>query len=381
MNASVVALLDAQSLWYLTRATGVVALVLLTASVVLGVTEAVRWASERWPRFVTAGIHKNVSLTATTFIAVHIATAIVDGFAPIGWLDVIVPFHSAYRPIWLGLGTVAFDLLIAIALTSLFRRRIGHRAWRIVHWSAYACWPIAFLHALGTGTDTNNSAFFDLDLVCLAAVVFAVWWRVAAGWPRHERQRILAGAASVIAPIGLVLFALAGPLQPGWARRAGTPTSLLGTSAAGASTDGTSAATGSQPAPSSGPVTAPPSSSSSLSAPFDASLAGTLTVSGPDSHGNETITIKTSLTDGADGSLLIVLRGTALDDGGVSLTSSTVTLTGADHTDSYSGSVTELRGSTVAADVQSAAGSKLSLEMRLSIDDAQVSGTVHGEPQ
>ena len=67
---------DARTMWYVTRATGIVSLVLLTASVVLGVTEAVRWMSDRWPRFVTAGIHRNVSLLATTFIAVHIASAI-----------------------------------------------------------------------------------------------------------------------------------------------------------------------------------------------------------------------------------------------------------------------------------------------------------------
>ena len=194
MTPQVAALLDTRSMWYVTRATGVVSLVLLTASVVLGVTETVRWASDRWPRFVTAGIHKNVSLTATAFIAVHIVTAIVDGFAPIGWLDTVVPFHSAYRPIWLGLGTVAFDLLVAIAVTSLLRQRIGHRAWRIVHWAAYACWPVALLHGLGTGTDAKTTSLFALELVCMAAVVVAVWWRIAAGWPQHERQRIFAAA-------------------------------------------------------------------------------------------------------------------------------------------------------------------------------------------
>ena len=374
MTAQVAALLDAKSMWYVTRATGVVSLVLLTASVVLGVTEAVRWASDRWPRFVTAGIHKNVSLTATAFIAVHIVTAIVDGFAPIGWLDMVVPFHSAYRPIWLGLGTVAFDLLLAIAVTSLLRQRIGHRTWRIVHWGAYACWPVALLHGLGTGTDTTTTSLFALDLVCMAAVLVAVWWRIAAGWPQRERQRIFAAAASAIAPVAIALFALAGPLQPGWARRAGTPASLLGGSASPA------ADTAAGDDPPSHPAPAPAPSAPGLTTPFDATLNGTVSDPGPDRRGNETITIDTTLSGGATGSLQLVLHGRALENGGVSMQSSTVTLTAADGS-TFTGSVTTLQGEVVDAKLRSSAGSSIALELQLGIDDNRVSGTAHGDAQ
>ena len=131
-------------LWYLTRGSGLVALVLLTASVVLGVLEVKRWKTERWPRFITAGLHKNLSLLAVVFLGMHIATTVVDGFAPIGWLDAVLPFRSGYRPLWLGLGAVAVDLLIALVVTSLLRGRIGYRAWRAVHWVAYLTWPAAF---------------------------------------------------------------------------------------------------------------------------------------------------------------------------------------------------------------------------------------------
>jgi sulfoxide reductase heme-binding subunit YedZ len=375
MTSQVTALLDAQSMWYVTRATGVVSLVLLTASVVLGVTEAVRWATDRWPRFVTAGIHKNVSLTATAFIAVHIATAIVDGFAPIGWLDAVVPFRSAYRPIWLGLGTVAFDLLLAIAATSLLRRRIGHRAWRVVHWGAYACWPVALLHGLGTGTDTKTTSLFGLDLVCMAAVLIAVWWRIAAGWPQRERHRVFAAAASAIAPIAIAVFALAGPLQPGWARRAGTPASLLGGSAS--ATDTAAGATASDVLPS---QPAPAASASGLATPFDATLDGTMSDPGPDRRGNETITIDTTLSGSASGSLQVVLHGRALENGGVSMQSSTVTLNTADGS-TFTGSVTTLQGELVDASLRSSAGASIALELQLGIDDGRVSGTVHGDAQ
>lgn len=374
MSAPLIALLDAKTLWYVTRATGVVSLVLLTASVLLGVTEAVRWTSDRWPRFVTAGIHKNVSLVATTFIVVHIATAIVDGFAPIGWLDTVVPFRSGYRPIWLGLGTVGFDLLLALALTSLFRPRIGHRWWRAVHWAAYACWPVALVHGLGTGTDTTTTAFFDLELVCMVAVVLAVWWRVAAGWPDRERQRIIVVAASAIAPLAIALWAFAGPLQPGWARRAGTPASLLGATAA--ATDGAAGADGVATSDTQPMAPAP----SGLTTPFDASVDGTVTDPGPDRRGNETITIDVTLNGGATGSLQVVLNGRANEGGGVSLESSTVTLTGAGG-DSFTGTVSSLRGDAIDAQLQSPSGATLSLALQLAIDGGRVTGTAHGDAQ
>ncbi len=167
-------LASSRALWYMTRATGLVSLVLLTLSVVLGIVEAVRWTHPRWPRFVTAGLHKNVSLLVTAFLAVHILTAVADPFAPIRWLDVVVPFTSRYRPVWLGLGAVAFDLMVALVITSLWRERLGYRAWRAVHWAAYACWPVALIHGLGTGTDVRVRWALALQIGSLAAVAMAL---------------------------------------------------------------------------------------------------------------------------------------------------------------------------------------------------------------
>jgi len=365
-----VALLDAQTIWYVTRATGVVALVLLTTSVVLGITEAVRWAGERWPRFVTAGLHKNVSLLATAFLVAHIVTSVADGFAPIGWLDTVVPFHSPYRPLWLGLGTVAFDLTLALVATSLLRRRIGPRVWRVVHWFAYACWPVALVHGLGTGTDTKTTWFFALEIACLAAVVVAVWWRLASDWSRAPQRRAIAAVLSVLAPFLIVGWAYAGPLQPGWARRAGTPAALLGSAVAsdsgGTTTDAGTSADG------------PATTAGTLTSPFDATLTGTIDEPGPDRRGNETITIDAQLAGNVTGALHMVLQGRAIDDGGVSLETSDVTLDGGGTT--YSGSVTGLRGALIDAQLTDPSGHDLALELDLVIDGGQVSGRVHGSP-
>jgi DMSO/TMAO reductase YedYZ heme-binding membrane subunit len=216
-----------QAFWFLTRGTGVVSLLLLTTVVVLGISGAVGWKSKRWPRFVTQGLHRNLSLLAVAFVGVHIAASVVDAFSPIRWLDAVLPFGSAYRPVWLGLGAVAFDLLIALVLTSLVRVRLGYGSWRAVHWLAYACWPVSVVHGLGTGSDTRELWMLAIDAIAVGAVIGAVAWRVGRLRPVRLMPRLAAVGASVLGTAGVVLWLVAGPLQPGWASTAGTPDSLL----------------------------------------------------------------------------------------------------------------------------------------------------------
>jgi sulfoxide reductase heme-binding subunit YedZ len=213
--------------WYLTRSTGAVSLILLTSSVALGVAGVSRFSSPRWPRFVLDSLHRNVSLLALAFLLAHILTAVLDSFAPISLTDAIVPFGGSYRPFWLGLGAIAFDLLLAVALTSMVRRRLGYSAWRATHWLAYACWPIAVLHGLGTGSDVKSTWLLALNVVCLGIVALAVGVRGIAGWPDHARIRGAALGATAVFSLFLVLWLPGGPLGHGWAQRSGTPTSLL----------------------------------------------------------------------------------------------------------------------------------------------------------
>lgn len=177
-----------KALWYLTRGTGAVTLLLLSAAVVLGVLTSVGWASPRWPRFVVEWLHRNVSLVVLLFLAVHVATAVIDGFVSLRWVDAVVPFSAGYRPLWLGLGAVALDLLVAVAVTSLVRVRLGYRAWRLVHWTAYACWPIAVAHSLGTGSDAFRSWMLVVDAIVAVSVVVAIVRRLAAGAPAPVAQ-------------------------------------------------------------------------------------------------------------------------------------------------------------------------------------------------
>jgi DMSO/TMAO reductase YedYZ heme-binding membrane subunit len=215
-------------LWYLTRATGVVALVLLTASMGLGLLTSVRYVRPSWPRFVTVGLHQNVSLLALAFTVIHVVTTLADSYAPIRVQDVVIPFISAYRPLWLGLGAVAFDLMVALIVTSLLRTRMSHRSWRLVHWGSYLCWPVAVLHGLGTGSDTQVRWVLAVTVACVAVIAGLTAWRLGYGWPSHAAGRLAGAVALVLALIVGGVWLAAGPLQPGWARRAGTPANLIG---------------------------------------------------------------------------------------------------------------------------------------------------------
>ncbi len=142
-----------QGLWLVSRASGLALMVLFSAVMVLGVAARLGSAPRRWPRFVTAELHRTLALFAVAFLALHVLTAILDPFVSIGWAATVLPFASGYRTLAIGLGTLAVDLGGAVLITSLVRGRLGYRAWRAVHWLAYLAWPVAFVHALTAGND------------------------------------------------------------------------------------------------------------------------------------------------------------------------------------------------------------------------------------
>ena len=165
-------------LWYTTRGAGAVSMILLSAVVVLGVLSSIRFQSAGWPRFLTPALHRNLALMTLVFLALHIVTAVVDPFTHLGWLAAVVPFSSYYRTLWLGLGTIAFELQVAVVVTSLLRNLIGQAAWRLIHWLAYASWPVAVIHGFGTGTDALSAWLLVLSIVCVVSVTIAIVYRL-----------------------------------------------------------------------------------------------------------------------------------------------------------------------------------------------------------
>jgi methionine sulfoxide reductase heme-binding subunit len=183
-----------EALWFLGRGTGVVALVCFTIAVVLGIGVRSGRPVAGLPRFGVHEVHRTASLLGTTLIGVHVMTLLFDPYAQLKLVDLVLPFAGTYRPLWLGLGTLALDLVVAVVVTSLLRDRIGRRGWRAVHWAAYPMWLVALLHGLGTGTDAGSLAFRLLAVGCALAVAGAVAWRLTfPGTAQPTRQPALFG--------------------------------------------------------------------------------------------------------------------------------------------------------------------------------------------
>jgi sulfoxide reductase heme-binding subunit YedZ len=164
--------------WYTTRATGVVAIVLLTTSMVLGILTTTRIRGRSLPGYAVSEVHNRISLLGSVFVVIHVLTAIIDTYVPIGIAAAVVPFASSYRPLPVALGTVGFDLLLAVCLSSVLRRFLSAGAWRSVHWLVYLSWPLAFAHGIVMGSDMRFGWMQLLSALCGASMLVAVGWRL-----------------------------------------------------------------------------------------------------------------------------------------------------------------------------------------------------------
>jgi methionine sulfoxide reductase heme-binding subunit len=197
MEHPMTAITGSTALWYASRATGVVSLLLLSLVVLLGMLVNRQGRLPGLPSFAVTGLHRSLSLMSVLFVAVHVATAIIDPYVSIRLAAVVIPFVSAYEPFWLGLGAVALDLVAVLILTSLVRAYMSRRLWRGIHWLAYAAWPVAFAHSIGSSPDLRSGGLLLVAVGSALAVVAADLWRVAAAArevPRAERAAyMLAG--------------------------------------------------------------------------------------------------------------------------------------------------------------------------------------------
>ena len=343
--------------WYVTRGSGVVSLLLLTATTLLGVLTAGRWRSNRWPRFAVTALHRNLTLLALVFIGVHVGTTIADGYAPIGVKDAFVPFLSAYRPVWLGFGALTLDLLLALTITSLLRTHIGYRTWRALHWAAYATWPLALAHGLGSGSDARYGWMAAIAFGSLGLVVIAIAVRLfRAGRPDLQ---LVFGAAVVALVIVSGAWYGAGPSKRGWAARAGTPSTLLKSARTAAATRRLASA----------PVARPKGD-------FTGNLVGRMSSSGPNEVGDAAIAIAAAVRGREPGVVRLTVWGTALEGGGLRMSDSSVSFEDDLSGVVYSGTIVGLSGSLVEADVTSPSGATLRLVMNLRLDSG--AGTVGG---
>jgi len=184
--------MPADALWYLARGSGVTALVLLTVVVVLGIVTRSRGtlgAVTGRSRLVVTSVHRSAALAAVVFLVIHLVTLLFDPYAELKLVDLVVPFTSTYRPLFVGLGALALDLVLALVVTSLLRDRLGLRAWRAVHLAAYALWPIALVHGIGAGSDAAAPWLIGIDIACVVAVLAALATHPALTGSTTDRAR------------------------------------------------------------------------------------------------------------------------------------------------------------------------------------------------
>lgn len=348
--------------WDTARAGGFVAYVLLTLAVSAGLVLRNRLQTSRWPRLVTNEVHGYLSLLALVFIVVHVVAVLVDPFTRFRLGEVLLPLASHYRPLWMGLGTVALYLLLAVWISSKLRSRIGYRTWRGIHVLAYGVYAAATVHGLGTGSDTRTvwAAALYAGSVLLVAALTAQRLLVPPG--RTDRPRPAVAAVGALGLAVVAAWSVTGPFAPHWGSRAG-----------GAS--GNRSSTVHLAAPRTTSTARPASGVVSL--PFRARFSGNLEQQPVDNSGRVTIRIDGALHGGTRDHLEIYLRGIPLEGGGVAMEQSRVRM-GA-QTALYTGEIVALRGSELIAQLRS---EQQRLRLGIALDLSQgtvVRGSVHGE--
>jgi predicted ferric reductase len=187
--------------WYTTRATGMVALVLFTIVVSLGMLVANRIGGTVVGRFEINELHRSVSIVALIFLVIHILSTVLDSFAPTGWFSAVVPFASRYDRVPVAIGAVAFDLVLAVWVSSLLKVRVKNATWRYIHWLSWLAFASAIAHAYLTGTDSRNGVGLAVVALCALCVLGTALWRYFARPTRAAGRTALSPLAAADQPV------------------------------------------------------------------------------------------------------------------------------------------------------------------------------------
>jgi hypothetical protein len=349
--------------WEIARAGGLMAYGLLTASVVIGLIVSLKWRSPRWTRFISTELHRFVTLLALVFTVLHTITVAIDPFIKFTPVEVLVPFVSHYRPLWIGLGIVAAYLMVAIYLSDRIRSRVGYGWWRRFHYLSFAVFVLALLHGLGTGSDTRTP--WATGMYAASVILVVALLSVRAFPPKGERTHPLEFALVLAALIAAGYWAWQGPLQSGWNTVANNDNG---------SGNGSAVVTTSAP-PSAGPgeASSQPSASPGRPQPFSDQLSGTLT-----QVADGTVVLSAKLVATGD---QLTLQFPNPQGGQLSAQGATVSLL-APNGDSCSGPVQSLdRSGLVAACQGASTGSVWLLRLALAVaDGGAVQGSIRATP-
>nr|HET6905187.1 hypothetical protein [Ktedonobacteraceae bacterium] len=358
--------------WDVARAGGFTAYILLALAVAIGLALSMQLQSpSTWPRILNNELHNFVTLLALVFTGVHVLAVILDPFTHFGLNEVFIPFVSHYRPIWMALGIVALYVGIAIGISTWLRPLIGYTWWRRLHVLTLGIFALVTVHGIANGSDTNTVWGLIIYAACMTLVGSLLFRRLLVPATQRGRRHPVWATLVGLCTLACVIFTIFGPLRPGWNALAGGAT----VSAASISPSTTSSV---QSSNASGP----------FASAFTASLQGTLTQNGPDANGNETLRVNSTLSNGVQGVLTIVMQGSKNgDDGTLSITTTQVTLGTSSAPQLYQGQLTDLRARNnhwrMVALLAQAGSSSSQMHLAITLtasSSGQVAGTVQGVP-
>jgi predicted ferric reductase len=163
--------------WYTTRATGMVALILFTIVVTMGTLVANRVGGTYVGRFEINELHRSLSIVAMLFLVIHILSTVLDSYVSTGLISAIAPFTSSYRRLPVAIGTIAFDLMLCVWVSSLLKVRIKNSSWRFIHWFSWLAFASAATHSFLTGSDSHKPWGLVVIGLCVFVVAMAGLWR------------------------------------------------------------------------------------------------------------------------------------------------------------------------------------------------------------
>ena len=368
--------------WNVARTGGFTAYLLLTLAVAVGLALTMQLQSPSyWPRLINSELHNFLTLLSVVFVGVHILAVWIDPFTRFGWNEVFIPFVSHYRATWMALGILALYLGIAVGISTWLRPLIGYAWWRRLHVLTLGVYGLVTVHGIATGSDTQTWWGLVIYGGSIALIGGLLCWRLLV--PVNNRGRAHPVMASLVglAILAGLIFTVAGPLQPGW-------NALANGASSGNSLSQSVVPSPSQRVPS---TSQGGNTSNPFAVPFTASLQGTLAQNGPDSSGAVTLHVNATLSDGAQGVLIIMLQGTQESFGGqgsgLSITSTQVKLGQDAARPLYQGYLTDLRSnefrwrmSALLSNV-GAGTNKVQAQIEMQVDSSgQVTGVIQGAP-
>ena len=179
-----------QAMWYITRSAGFASYLLLWFSTALGLALPAKLFDRLLPRAFTYDFHQFISLLALGFIALHIGVLMVDRYLPYTLAQILIPFISPYRPVWVGIGVFSFYLALLVTITFYLRSRIGMKTFKVIHYTSLLSYFGAVIHSFLSGTDSSVPAAQWMYFSTFLVIVFLTSYWLITGVFQSKRKNV-----------------------------------------------------------------------------------------------------------------------------------------------------------------------------------------------